>query len=392
MPHVGTWTTSPAPVADVSFAAGTLRMIARVSLGGGAPRVRLSNAFGERPLRVSAASIGLRSEDACIRPGTLRRLTFAGETGTTIAAGALAVSDPADLMLPPLSDVAVSFHLAHDVPQSFRVTGHGTAKQTSYVATPGDHTGALELTVARTTESWFFLSAIEVEAPQGTRGLVAFGDSLTDANISTCDANNRWPDQVARRLAALHGGACPVGIMNQGLGGNRLLHDLTGDSGLRRFDRDVIAQPGVTDVIMLLGVNDLRNRRGNPEEVVTAAQMIAGYRQIALRARAAGLRLTAATLLPFEDETFQPGCWSPERETVRQAINSWVRSAGAFDAVIDLDREMRDPAQPSRLLPPWDCGDHLHPSDAGYRRMGDGIDLALLGISRAGTRGPAATA
>lgn len=380
MPYVGTWTTSPAPIAEVSFGAETLRMIARVSLGGGSPRVRLSNAFGDTPLRIAAASLGLRAEGAAVRAGTLRPLTFGGESSVTIAAGALVVSDPIDLTLPPLADVAVSVHLAHPVPERFRVTGHGTAKQTSYIAAPGNHTAALALPVARTTESWFFVSGIEVEAPAGTRGLVAFGDSLTDANISTVDGNHRWPDQVARRLAARHGGACPLGIMNQGLGGNRLLHDLAGDSGLKRFDRDVLAQPGVTDVILLLGVNDLRNRRGMAEQVATAAGMIAGYKQIALRARAAGLRIFGATLLPFEDETFVPGCWSPDREAERQAVNAWIRTGGVFDAVIDLDARMRDPAAPSRLLPAWDCGDHLHPSDAGYRHMGDCIDLGLLGL------------
>lgn len=378
MPYVGTWTTSPAPIAEVSFAPVTLRMIARISLGGPRPRVRISNAFGDKPLRIGAASLGLRKDGAEVRAGTLRQLTFGGECAATIAAGALIVSDPADIELPPLTDVAVSIHLTHDVLETFRITGHGTAKQTNYVSPPGDHTCALELPVARTTESWFFVSGIEVEAPIGTRGLVAFGDSLTDANISTVDANNRWPDQVARRLMAKHG-VCPIGIMNQGLGGNRLLHDVTGDSGPKRFDRDVIAQPGVSDVVMLLGVNDLRNRRGNSEEVVSATQMIAGYQQIAVRARAAGLRLTAATILPYENETFVPGCWSPAREVVRQQINAWIKTGGAFDAVIDLDSMLRDPAHPSRLLAQWDCGDHLHPSDAGYRHIGDCIDLALVG-------------
>ncbi len=316
MPWVGTWTTSPAPVADVAFESQTLRMIARISIGGTIVRVRISNAFGDKPLRIGAASISVRTSDASIVPGTLRRLTFGGEPTAVIAAGALMVSDPVQLALAPLTDVAVSVFLAHPVPETFRVTGHGTARQTNYVSAPGDHTTAEAMPVARTTQSWFFVSGIEVEAPTGTRGLVAFGDSLTDANISTPDTNSRWPDQIARRLVETFGD-CPVGIMNQGLGGNRLLHDLTGDSGLKRFDRDVLAQPGVTDVIMLLGVNDLRNRRGDPGEVVSAAAMIAGYKQIAVRAKAAGLRISASTILPYENETFQPGCWSPEREEIR---------------------------------------------------------------------------
>lgn len=378
MPSVGTWTTSPAPIADVSFDAVTLRMIARISIGGARPRVRISIAFGDKPLKIGAATIGLRSDGANLIEGSLRKLTFSSAEAATIAAGALVISDAVDLTLPSLADVAISVHLAEPVPETFRITGHGTAKQTNYLSPRGDQTAAVEFPVAAVTQSWFFLSGIEVEAPAGTRGLVAFGDSLTDANLSTPDTNSRWPDQLARRIAARQGN-CTVGIMNQGLGGNRLLHDITGESGLRRFDRDVLAQPGVTDVIMLLGVNDLRNRRGSPNEIVTAPAMIAGYEQIVLRARAAGLRLYASTILPYENETFQPGCWSPEREVARQAINAWMRTTDIFDAVIDLDAAMRDPAHPSRLLPPWDCGDHLHPSDAGYRHIGDCICPALFG-------------
>ncbi len=378
MPTIGTWTTSPAPIADVSFDAITLRMIARISIGGSHPRIRISNAFGDQPLKIGAATVGLRASHARITEGTLRSLTFGGEKSATVAAGALIVSDPVDLTLPSLADVAISIHLAAPVHETFRITGHGTAKQTNYISPAGDHTTSLEFPVATTTMSWFFVSAIEVEAPAGTRGLVAFGDSLTDANVSTPDTNNRWPDQLARRIAARKG-TCTVGIMNQGLGGNRLLNDLTGDSGLKRFDRDVIAQPGVTDVIMLLGVNDLRNRRGNPDEIVTAPTMIAGYKQIAQRARAAGLRLYVSTILPYENETFQPGCWSPDREAVRHAINAWMRTTDCFDGLIDLDMALRDPAHPTRLLAPWDCGDHLHPSDAGYRHIGDCIDPDLIG-------------
>jgi lysophospholipase L1-like esterase len=169
-----------------------------------------------------------------------------------------------------------------------------------------------------------------------------------------------------------------MGVMNQGLGGNRILHDIRGDSGLRRFDRDVLAQPGVTHVIVLLGTNDLRNRQGRPEEEANAAAMIAGLKQLALRAQARGVKIFGGTLTPFENETFLPGAWNPAREAVRQEVNAWIRTGGAFDAVIDFDAGVRDPEHPTAMLPVWDCGDHLHQSDAGYNHMGDIIDLSLF--------------
>ena len=170
-----------------------------------------------------------------------------------------------------------------------------------------------------------------------------------------------------------------MAVMNQGLGGNRILHDIRGDSGLRRFDRDVLAQPGVTHTIIMLGTNDLRNRPGKAEEEVTAPQMIAGLKQFAVRGQARGIKVIGATLTPFENETFLPGAWNPRREAVRQAVNEWLRKAEGFDAIVDFDRALRDPAHPTQMLPIYDCGDHLHPSDLGYRTMGDAIDLSLFG-------------
>ncbi|HXO03029.1 MAG TPA: SGNH/GDSL hydrolase family protein, partial [Stellaceae bacterium] len=199
---------------------------------------------------------------------------------------------------------------------------------------------------------------------------------LTDANISTHDGHHSWPSQLARRLTAR--GGRPIAVMNQGLGGNRILHDVRGDSGLRRFDRDVVAQPGVTHAVIMLGTNDLRNRSAKPEEEVNAAQMIAGLKQIALRGQSAGIKTIGCTLTPFWNETFLPGAWNPRREAVREAVNAWLREAGAFDAIVDFDQALRDPENKLRMLPKYDCGDHLHPSDLGYRTMGDAIDLALF--------------
>ena len=214
-------------------------------------------------------------------------------------------------------------------------------------------------------------------ASSDTGGIVALGDSLTDANISTIDAFCRWPDQLSRRLQARAGGR-PMAVMNQGLGGNRILHDVRGDSGLRRFGRDVLGQAGVTPVMMMLGTNHLRSGWAKPEEEVTAEQMMAGLKQLAVRAGTRGIKIFGATLTPYENETFLVGAWTPEREAKRQAVNAWIREGGAFDAVVDFDESLRDPVHPARMLPVYDCGDHLHPSDLGYNAMGDAIDLALF--------------
>ncbi len=204
-----------------------------------------------------------------------------------------------------------------------------------------------------------------------------FRDSLTDGNLAGLDANKRWPDELARRLVTRRGGRA-LGVMNQGIGGNRILHDVRGDSGLRRFDRDVLAQPGATHVIVLLGINDIRSRTQKIEEVVTAKEMIGGLAQLALRAHAHDLKIFGGTLLTFEHETFNPGFYTPEGEAKRQAVNAWIRQSSAFDAVIDFEGALRDARHPTRMLPIYDCGDHLHPSDAGYQRMGEIIDLSLF--------------
>jgi len=373
---VGTWTAAPAPAEGVAFSNQTLRMHPRISLGGQTLRVRLSNAHGARPITVGAVHVALRAGGAGIVPGSDRALRFGGAPSTTIAAGSLLISDPVELAVPPLADLSVSVHLPGDIPASLPVTGR-YARQTNYVSPPGDFSPAEVMPIGRITDEWYFLCGVDVVAEPGIGGIVALGDSLTDANISTPDAFCRWPDQLARRLAARPGGLA-FGVMNQGLGGNRILHDIRGDSGLRRFDRDVLAQPGVTHVLVMLGTNDLRNRWSKPEEEVTAPQMIAGLKQMALRAHTRGVKIFGCTLTPFENETFLVGAWTPARESVRQAVNTWIREGGAFDAVIDFDLGLRDPENPSSMLSVYDCGDHLHPSDAGYNRMGDVIDLGLF--------------
>jgi lysophospholipase L1-like esterase len=373
---VGTWTTSPAPAETGAFNNQTLRMTMRASLGGNRVRVRISNAYGRRPLDIGGAHIALRDAGPTVVADTDRKLSFGGAATATIAAGAVLFSDPVAFDLAPLADLAVSLYLPGEIPNDLQITGR-YARQTNYVSPPGDFTAAKIMPIATLTSDWFFVCGVDVAADADTGGIVALGDSLTDGNISTIDAFCRWPDQLARRLAARRRGR-PMAVMNQGLGGNRILFDIRGDSGLRRFDRDVLAQPGATHVIVMLGTNDLRNRWKKPDEEPTASQMIAGLNQMAVRAHSAGIAILGATLTPFGNETYMAGAWNPQREQVRAAVNGWIRDAGAFDAIADFDKALRDPEHPTQMLPIYDCGDGLHPSDLGYSKMGDAIDLTLF--------------
>lgn len=372
---VGTWSATPAPADGVSLSAPTIRMFPRVSIGGEKIRIRLSNAAGTGDLVIASTHVAHRAPGASIKPEPDRAVTFAGKPSVKIPAGAFVISDPVSLKVAPLQDLAVSLYVPNDLPASFGVTGR-YSRQFNYLSPPGDFTGFEHMHTSRVVDDWFFLAGIDVEAEKSVGGIVALGDSITDGNISTYDTFARWPDQLARRLVARKGRM--FGVMNQGLGGNRILHDIRGDSGVRRFDRDVLAQPGVTHAIVVLGINDIRNRRGLKEENVAADEMISGLAQMAMRAKSRGIRIFGGTLTPFENETFLRGAFTPEGEAKRIAVNEWIRKSGAFDAVIDFDKELRDPEHPARMLPIYDNGDHLHPSDLGYNRMGDVIDLSLF--------------
>ena len=372
---VGTWSATPAPAEGVCLVSPTIRMFPRISIGGDSIRLRLSNAAGTADLRVASTHVALREDGPSIEPGSDRIVTFGGSPGVKIPAGALAISDPIPLSVEPLADLAVSIYLPDEIPASFGVTGR-YSRQFNYLSPPGDFTAMHTMHASRVVDEWFFLCGIDVLADREVGGIVALGDSITDGNISSYDAFCRWPDQLARRLIARDGKR--FGVMNQGLGGNRICHDLRGDSGVRRFDRDVLAQPGVTHAIVLLGINDIRNRRGLAAESVTADDLIQGLKQMAMRAADRGIKLFAGTLTPFENETFLPGAWTVEGEAKRVAVNEWIRSGAAFDACIDFDKGLRDPHHPARMLPVYDNGDHLHPGDEGYNRMGDLIDLSLF--------------
>ena len=383
---VGTWATAnvarePQPQDDgfgravtepaLNFNGQTLRQIIRTSTGGSRVRVAVSNTFGTTPLSVGGASIAQRDKDAAIVAGSARALTFDGEPDITIPAGTYVLSDPADLAVSAVSDLAIDLHLPGDTASGTSpLTMHTVAAQTNYVSTSGNHVGVADLPVMTTTLSWFFLARVEVMAPRSVGAVVAFGDSITDGTRSTPDTNNRWPNHLTKRLMEE---GIEMGVLNTGIAANRVLGEWRGVNALARFARDVLTQSGVTDVVLMEGINDLR-----VDPSVTADDMIWGYRQLIARAHAGGLRIYGATLLPCEDS----GRWTQEVESKRQEINDWIRTGGAYDGVIDFDAAVRDPNTPSKLLAEYDSSDHLHPSDAGYEAMAAAVPLKFFMAGR----------
>jgi lysophospholipase L1-like esterase len=361
----------------------TLRQIVHLSLGGAALRVHLSNAFGMQPLRFTSVHIAhpLSPASPAIDPATDKAITFSGQLDVTVPPGAEFVSDPVPMSVAPLSDLAVTFHL--DAPPAPE-TGHPGSRSTSYYL-HGDLASAADLPTAKHVDHWYQLSGIDVLAPPGAASIVALGDSITDGHATTTNGNDRWTDVLAARLDS----ATPllaIGVSNQGIGGNHLLTDGLGPNALARFDRDVLAQGGVRWLIVFEGVNDLgKLARGegtasgvasSAEHADLVARILAAYQQIILRSRADGLRVYGATITPYSgSDYYHP---SADDEADRVAVNAWIRAPGHFDAVIDFDAVVRDPAHPDHLLPAYDCGDHLHPSPAGYRAMGMAIPLDLF--------------
>jgi lysophospholipase L1-like esterase len=349
----------------------TLRQIVHTSIGGSRVRVVLSNAFGTAPIQIGAASVALRDKESAIQAATSKTLLFGGGPTATILAGATLVSDPVEMTLAPLSDLAIDLFVPGDLGVSpSPVTTHNAAWQTNYISEPGNHVGTATMTAALRPGAWFLIARVEVTAPANTLAVVAFGDSITDGSRSTADMNTRWPDVLAQRLAARKGAG--VAVLNAGIGGNRVLGDGAGVSALARFDKDVLMQTGVTHVVVMEGINDIGIARSNPSP--SAADLIAGHKQLIERARARGLKIIGATLTPYEGAAY----FTPEGEAKRQALNEWIRTSGAYDGVIDFDKATRDPAAPSKFLPAYDSGDRLHPGDAGYKAMGDAVDLALF--------------
>ncbi|HEY7487634.1 MAG TPA: SGNH/GDSL hydrolase family protein [Streptosporangiaceae bacterium] len=390
----GTWATVPTavPPANVAtFENQTIRQVVHVSIGGDPLRVRLSNEFGDRPLVIGAAHIARGAANGApeqIAEGTDRRLTFGGRATVTVPPGAPLLSDPVALRVAPRSDVVVSVYLPE---RTEGRTIHAFAFRQNVVAA-GNVVAETKVTPSSVIEQWYFLTGVSVRTRRpDAAAVVTLGDSITDGANTTMGADLRWPDILAGRLQA-NRDLRNLAVLNEGISGNRLLHDpnpppgsdaedfaaFFGESALRRFDRDVGAQPGAKYVIVLLGVNDLGHPGtvAPPSEEVSAAAIIGGYQQLIARAHERGLKIFGGTILPFRNDTF--GFYTPEREATRQAVNAWIRTSGEYDAVIDFDAALRDPAHPGQLLPIYDSGDHLHPNDAGAAALANAVPLRIF--------------
>ena len=371
---VGTWSASPlcfqaATVLGLSrstkFDDQTIRMVVHASIGGDAVRVRLTNHCGEVPLEIGAASIGIRESESSIRAGTERTLRFDGRGAVVIPPGETLTTDPVELGVPALGDLAISIYLPGE---TVPTTSHPQAAR-SFVSGRGDFTadvagGAFGSVVPH----WFFLDAVEVVARDDAAAVVAFGDSVTEGTGTTFDANRRWPDFLARRLVVANR---TLGVLNQGINGNRVLNTLLGDSALARFDRDVLGQAGVKYVILLEGINDIG--LGSPD--VTAEQIITGYEELIERAHARGLAIFGGTLTPAEGNPY--AFYAPYDESKRVAVNRFIREGGAFDGVVDFAAAVSDPSNPARWRPGLSV-DALHPSDAGAEALANAVDLTLF--------------
>ena len=391
---VAAWASSPQASAPdskeplLNLDDQTVRERVRLSAGGARIRLRLSNEYGSTPLLLGAVTVAAPNGPAGVKPGSIQTVAFGGRSSIAIPAGAPILSDPVAFPVASGDEISISLYFPKRVATP---TMHWLALKRAVVSKQGDQTRADQIQDGAMTSSSILVSAVLVPAQPSQRLVVAFGDSITDGDRSTVDADRNWPSDLVRRLANSPGRA-PVAVVNEGIVGNRLLSDCFmaevgcfAVSALARFDRDVLTLPGVTHVVLLAGINDIGfpgaklggSLLANAADERTPEEIIGGYRQLVARAHANGIKVIGATLLPFEG-VIVPGYYSEPKEAARQSVNKWIRSSGAFDAVIDFDAVLRDPDYPSRLAPVFASKDRLHPNDAGYQAMADAIDLSLF--------------
>jgi lysophospholipase L1-like esterase len=384
---IATWAASP-QAADqspddplIKIANQTVRQRVRVSIGGTQIRIRLSNEYGSAPLLVGALTVAAPVHPESIQPKSLQTVTFDGQKSILIPAGAPILSDPVPYPVTPGSEISISIYFPKPVSTP---TIHALGLKRAVLSRPGDHSLAEKIDAATTFESSILVSAVLVPVQPSQHLVVAFGDSLTDGDMSTVDADHNWPSDLIRRLQGTPNGS-KTAIVNEGIAGNRLLGEGFGVNGLARFDRDALALQGVSHIVLLEGINDISfpgaklggSYLADPHDARTPEDLILAYRQLISRAHAHGVKLIGATMTPCEGVEI-PGYYSESKDAVRQAVNKWIRTSGSFDGVIDFDAVLRDPDHPSRISPRFASEDHLHPNDAGYQAMADAIDLALL--------------
>jgi len=366
---------TPPPFRVTTLNNQTVRMVLRTSIAGRRVRVKLSHAYGMPAVAVGSAHVARRGTDAGLMAGTDRTLTFGGKSAFTMRPGVVVVSDPVDLDVPALSDLAISLFF----PQNTETpTTHATGLRPTYVSTDGDFTGASEFPLAGTTQQYYWLTSVEVVAPQDAGAIVAFGDSITDGSRSTPDTNHAWPALLAARLAADKKTA-NLSVVNEGIGGNRLFTDaagLAGVSALARFDRDVLSHPNVKWLMILEGINDIGSLATPATNVpVTTDDLMWVMKEMVAKAHAHGIRVVGCTLTPYGGA----GYARDEGEAIRSALNEWIRTSGTFDAVVDFEAATRDSADPRKFKTEFDPGDHLHPNNAGYEAMANAVDLGIFG-------------
>ena len=369
---------TPQAIGARGFNNQTVRMIVRTSAAGKRLRVRLSNAFGSTPVIVGAAHLAIRAKESGIVPDSDRKLSFNGKPGCTLGPGVVLTSDPVELTVAPVTELAVSLYFPGETGPP---TTHSTALHNTYISKEGDVTAQAAIAEPVITQSYYWLAGVDAAAAPDAATLVTLGDSITDGARSTSETNHSWPALLAARLTA-NKDTSKIGVANMGIGGNRVLRDGSGASALARFDRDVLSQPGVKWVTLMEGINDIGREATVPAEAVTADELIGAYKQLIAQAHEHGVQVIGCTLTPYEGANY----YRESGEATRAAVNAWIRTSGAFDAVVDFEAATRDAANAKRLRAEFDPGDHLHPNDAGYQAMADAFDLGIFTGKRAAAK------